>query len=189
MPSLHCPVEDALVVLIDVQPTFMSAIHEGDRVVRRSKFLLDIANLLDVPLIATEQNAERMGGLDPSLVPPTPIVPKMTFSCWGSEEFRTRVRDTKKGSIVLVGIETHICVSLTALDLLDSGFDVFVCPDAVSARSNEMHKLGMERMRDAGVMPAHTESLAYEWMGTAKHPKFRDALKIVKESASEMGHR
>jgi len=188
MPSLHCPLDDAVVVLIDVQPTFMSAIFEADRVVRRSRFLIQIANMLQIPVIATEQYRERMGGLDPALAGDlakgTSIVPKMSFSCWGAEEFRTCIRETRRGSMVLVGIETHICVSLTALDLLDSGFDVFVCPDAAGARSNEMHKLGMERMRDAGVMPAHTESLAYEWMGAATHPKFKDALKVVKEFAS-----
>jgi len=79
-----------------------------------------------------------------------------------------------------VGIETHICVTLTALDLLKNGYGVFVCPDAVSSRTIEQHKLGMERMRDSGAIASHTETLAYEWMGTAESPVFREVLRLVK---------
>jgi len=188
MPPLHCPASDAAIILVDVQPTFMAAIHEGERVVRRSKFLLQMATMLDIPVLATEQYPSRMGGLDPRILeamgPGVRPMGKMSFSCLGLPKFRAALESLRKSHIVLIGIETHICVSLTALDLLESGFEVFVCPDAVSARSNEMHKLGMERMRDAGVMPSHTESLAYEWMGSAEHPKFKEALALVKESAS-----
>lgn len=187
MPPLHCPANDVAVVLIDVQPTFMAAIHENERVVKRACFLLEMAKMLEIPVLATEQNASRMGGLDPRIVAALPSttrhIGKMSFSCWGEPKFRVAVESLRKSHLVLLGIETHICVSLTALDLLESGFEVFVCPDAVSARTNEMHKLGMERMRDAGVMPSHTESLAYEWMGSAEHPKFKAALTLVKESA------
>lgn len=174
--------DDSLLVVVDIQPSFMAGIHESERVLRRSEFLIDSAQLLGVPIVSTEQYPSRMGGLDPQIAMRLPDKPwpKMAFSCWGSDAFRNTVESAGKRCVVLVGIETHICVTLTALDLLNNGYQVFVCPDAVSARSMEMHKLGMERMRDSGAIASHTETLVYEWMGTADHPKFRDVLALVK---------
>ena len=143
--------------------------------------LKEAARILDVPVMSTVQNPDRMGGIDERFELSEPIS-KMAFSCAGSGTFREGLESHGRKSIVLVGIETHICVTLTALDLLREGYQVFVCPDAVSARSNERHKLGMERMRDAGVMPTHTETLVYEWMAAADHPKFREVLQVVKSA-------
>lgn len=182
MPSIHCPVDDAIVVAVDIQPTFMAAIHEPERVVARSRFLLSVAKLLELPILATEQYPTRMGALDERLVPLLPFapMPKMAFSCWGAEGFQDAIEASGRANVVLVGIETHICVTLTALDLLKNGYGVFVCPDAVSSRTLEQHKLGMERMRDSGAIASHTETLAYEWMGTAANPVFREVLPLVK---------
>lgn len=183
MPVLHCPAEDALIVLVDIQSNFLEVIHERDRVVRRSRYLAQVGQALGIPVVATEQNPSRLGTLESSLIPcvHSPF-PKMSFSCWGSAEFREAVESSGRSCIVLIGVESHICVTLTALDLLNAGYNVFVCPDAISARSVEMHKLGMERMRDSGVMPSHTDTLVYEWLGSAEHPKFKDVLKLVKEA-------
>lgn len=184
MSSVHCPVDQSVIVAIDIQPKFMKAIHEAERVERRSKLLIRSAQVLDIPVLSTVQNPERMGGFhDEILDKRLPPIEKMAFSCWGSPEFRDKLQAFERSCVVLVGIESHICITLTALDLLVAGYKVFVCPDAISARSHEMHKLGMERMRDSGVMPSHTETLIYEWMGTAEHPSFRDILPLVKEAS------
>ncbi|HVT12650.1 MAG TPA: isochorismatase family protein [Fimbriimonadaceae bacterium] len=176
---------DSILIVVDEQPSFMQAIWEAERVLRRTDFLLRIAALVGVPVLATEQYPRRMGGTNPLLMPFLLEAPfgKMSFSCCGCEAFMARLEETGRRQAILVGIETHICVSQTAADLLNSGFEVVVCPDAVSARTVEMHKLGMERMRDSGALPMHSESVAYEWMGTAEHPAFREALKVVKELA------
>ncbi len=181
--AIKARAEDSILIVVDEQPSFMQTIWEAERVLRRTEFLLRIAALVGVPIVATEQYPSRMGGANPRLLPhiPEPPIGKMSFSCWGSEAFANRLERTGRRQPILVGIETHICVSQTAADLLNSGFEVVVCPDAVSARTVEMHKLGMERMRDSGALPMHSESVAYEWMGTADHPAFREALKIVKE--------
>lgn len=84
---------------------------------------------------------------------------------------------------MLIGAETHICVAATALDLIDAGYLVTVCPDAVTARTEERHKLGMERLRDHGAKPAHTESVVYEWTKDASNPAFRTVLSLVKQFA------
>lgn len=185
MPSIHCPIDDSLLVVVDIQPSFMSAIHEAERVVRRSRFIAEVANVLEVPIVSTIQNPSRMGGMEAEITASLRQEPfsKMAFSCWGSEEFQNAVKASGKRCVVLVGIETHICVTLTTLDLLANGFNVLVCPDAVSARSLEMHKLGMERMRDSGAIASHTETLVYGWMESAEHPKFRDVLPLVKAAS------
>jgi nicotinamidase-related amidase len=103
----------------------------------------------------------------------------------GCEPFASALRATERNQAVLVGVETHICVSQTALSLLSEGFEVFVCADAVGARSVDRHKLGMERMRDAGAVAAHTEAIAYEWLQTADDPQFREALELIKEYGTE----
>ena len=183
MPVLHCSVEDAVIVVVDIQSTFMEVIHERERVLRRSRYLAQVAQVLDIPVLATEQNPTRLGELEDSLLPfVSRPISKMSFSCWGSAEFREGIEGSGRSSIVLVGVETHICVALTALDLVNAGYNVFVCPDATSSRTVEMHKLGMERMRDSGVLPSHTDTLVYEWLGSAEHPKFKEVLKLVKEA-------
>lgn len=178
MPRARFTPEESVLLVIDIQAALLSSIHEIDRVVSRSAFLIKIAKLLDVPIVATVQNPSRMGAIEPTLASllDEPHA-KMAFSACDAVAEQLKERS----QAILVGIETHICVSQTAHDLLDKGLTVAVCPDAVSARSLERHKLGMERIRDAGAIPAHTESIAYEWLRSADHPVFREALKIVKE--------
>jgi nicotinamidase-related amidase len=106
----------------------------------------------------------------------------MSFSCSGCDLFRRRFVNAEPCQVVLVGVETHICVNQTAHDLLDLGHTVIVCADAVSARTEDRHTLGLGRLRDAGAIVAHSESVVYEWMRSADHEKFREVLKIVKSS-------
>lgn len=169
-------------IVVDLQPAFLKAIEGGEAVLRRSEFLVRIANLLGVPIIATVQNASRMGGLDPTLMEliPEPPFEKMAFSCMGCAPFASRLAAMERRKAILVGIETHICVSQTAHHLLDQDYDVAICVDAVGARTQLRHQAGIERLRDADACLAHSESIAYEWMHSAEHPKFRDALEIVK---------
>lgn len=174
-----------MVLVIDLQPNFLEGIWEADRVLQRSAFLIKVANVLGVPVLASEQYATRMGGTSATISEHLQVRPfdKMTFSCAGCSDWSEALSLLQRDQVVLVGIETHICVTLSALDLLAS-HQVAVCPDAVSARTADRHKLGMERMRDCGVMPVHTEALAYDWMQTAEHERFREVLSLVKEHST-----
>ena len=185
MPRTALTPEESVLVVIDLQPKFMVAIADADRVDARSRFLVEVAHTLDVPILATEQNRARMGELDPRIAArlSVPAIDKMSCGGTGSPEFVSALKATGRKQVVIVGIETHICVSLTALSLLEMDYEVVVCPDAVSSRTVERHKLGMERLRDGGVVPAHTEAVCYEWMGSADHARFRDVLTIVKFAA------
>ena len=183
MPRVKLDPRLSVLVLIDIQPSLTKTIFEIDRVLARIGFLANVANLLEIPILITEQNPSRMGSTVPelaSVVASHKPIAKMSFSAMGCEEFKGALAASGRSQAVLAGLETHICVSQTAQDLLDRGLEVVVCPDAVSSRSFEAHKLGMERIRDAGIVPAHTESVAYEWMGTASDPTFKPFLEIVK---------
>jgi nicotinamidase-related amidase len=181
--SLFIPtVAESALIVVDLQPSFLKAIHEADRVLHRSEFLVRVASILEVPVLATVQNPERMGGPDERVAPYVldPEEGKMAFSCAGCGPLMSRLQSMDRGQAILVGIETHICVSQTAHHLLDQGFEVAVCADAVGARSEDRHQIGLERIRMAGTAIAHTESIAYEWMGGADHPKFKEVLEVVK---------
>lgn len=199
MPGSIADASRSVLIVIDMQPSFLKAIYEADRVVRRVEFLLRIANLVGVPVLATEQYPERMAGTHERLLAQlkSPPIGKMTFSCVGCEAFdgalagfvnrqstmatsNSPIRTPNSTQAVLIGIETHICITQTALGLLDRGYEVKVCEDAVSARRREMSDIGCRRLRHAGVDVAHSESIAYEWLKRADCPMFRDALVVVK---------
>ncbi len=174
--------EESVLVIVDMQPTFLEPIHRRDEVLHRVKFLAECARLLEVPMLYTEQYAERMGGTEDELkrLIGKDGFGKKAFSCSGSEEFVSAITGLAKDHVVLCGVETHICVNQTAQDLLDDDFDIFLAVDACSSRSQEMHDIGVARLRDVGVQAAHSESIVYEWMKSADHPDFRDVLKVVK---------
>ncbi|MCW5943801.1 MAG: isochorismatase family protein [Fimbriimonadaceae bacterium] len=179
----------SVLVVVDVQPSFLNGIVEAERVLARTAFLVEMASLLEIPVLATEQYPSRMGGTHATLLPlletaRAPRLGKMTFSCAGCQAFDESLAAMRRDQVVLCGIETHICVTQTALMLLGSGHEVLVAGDAVSARTEMAHDLGAARMRQAGAAIAHSESVAYEWMVAADHPRFREALSVVKRYAS-----
>ena len=176
--------EQSVVIVVDIQPKFMAPIFEADRFLSRTKLLVSAAKLPVGPVLHTEQYPERMGGTEEEVqaLIGQPAFGKMAFSCCGSEEFMAALEKTGATQAILCGIESHICVNQTAHDLIDEEYDVVLATDAVSARTLEMHKLAVKRMRDLGVVTAHSESILYEWMGSADHPKFKEALQLVKEA-------
>ncbi|RMG25657.1 MAG: isochorismatase family protein [Armatimonadetes bacterium] len=171
-------------LVVDIQDSFLAPIPNRDAVVHRSSFLIEIANLLSVPILVTEQYRERMGATTEAirkLLPEgTPCVDKLCFSSVEREGIWAELRASRRNQVVLVGIETHICVTQSALDLLDSGREVFLCADAAGARPDGAHEIALGRLARAGVQVTHTESVAYEWLKEAGTDPFRDALKIVK---------
>ena len=173
---------DTVIVAVDLQSVFMKVIHDIDRVVANSKLLLRSASILHVPVVATSQNAEKLGGVHEEIAAllTEPVIDKMTFSASRSPEFTAALTRHGRKQIVLCGVETHICVTQTALDLVDAGYQVHVVVDAVSSRSMEKHKLGMERLRDNGALPIASEAVVYELLGQAGTPEFREILKLVR---------
>jgi isochorismate hydrolase len=172
----------ALLALIDLQEPFLRGIDDRQRVIDRCRFLAQSATILGVPIVGTLQYAERMGGYVPEIAEFVPLpIDKMSFSSAGSGAFCDHLRDSGRRQILLAGVETHICIAQTALDLLHHGYQVHVAADAVSARTMDRHKLGMEKLRDAGVIPCCAEQAVFEMLEVSGSDEFKQVLKLVKE--------
>ena len=176
--------EETILVVVDMQEPFLRGIHERERLTQNVLLLVQAAAILNVPVIATLQYAERMGGVVPEVASllPSEFEPldKLTFSCAGNAAFQEALAVSGRRQILLCGVETHICVSQTALDLTHQGYQVHIAADAVSARSLEKHKLGMERIRDSAVLPCAAEAAVYELLKAAGTPDFKSILQLVK---------
>ena len=173
--------EDTLLVVVDMQEPFLRGIHDRARLLDNVRLLAVAIPLLGVPILTTTQYATRMGGFVTELADLTPPpLDKLCFSCAGQPEFMDAVHCTGRRQVLLCGVETHICIAQTALDLTAQGFQVHVAADAVSARNMEKHKLGMERLRDSGVLPCAAEAAVYELLGAAGTPEFKAILELVK---------
>ena len=178
--------DDTLLVVVDMQEPFLRGIHDRERLTQNVRLLIEAGAVLQIPMIPMTQYAERMGSVVPEIMQafpnPADYVPldKLCFSCAGSEGFRERMASFGRRQILLCGVETHICVSQTALDLVFQGYQVHVAADAVSARSLEQHKLGMERMRDSAVLPCAAEAAVYELLREAGTPEFKSILTLVR---------
>lgn len=177
---------DSALVLIDYQERLMPAMHDGAAVVAKAAFLARVARELDVPVLATVQNPSRLGpNVDPlpELVDET--VEKMTFAGCGPDLDAALGRRTAHGGgtaeIVLGGCETHVCLLQSALGLLESGHRVWVVADACGSRHPADRDAALERLRAAGAIIVTAEMVAFEWLGTAAHPRFKAVSALVKE--------
>jgi len=181
---LATPGESVLLV-IDVQERLISTIAKADKVITNIAALVEIAQIQKIPSVVTEQ--EKLGPTVPHLrtlleqnKSYKPIV-KQSFSCCKDENFRKALEATDRKKILVTGIETHICVGQTSLELLSNGYGVYVVSDATSAHAKEDHQAAIDRLRRAGAIITTTETLIYELTATAQTPEFRQILAIVKK--------
>ena len=173
--------ESSVLVVIDVQDKLLAKIPAAGALVRNAAFLLDVAALLDVPVRATEQYPKGLGPTTPEIArrlpPDTPA--KTTFSCCGAGTFLDELRMLQRPDVVLVGMETHVCVAQTALDLLHAGLHVHLVVDALAARHAVDHDTALRRLERAGAVPTTAEAVAFEWVGDSTHPQFKAVSKLV----------
>src|SRR5215472_11486837 len=175
---------ECALVVIDIQEKLLPPIFEKERLVRNSQLLIRLANILSLPVIATTQYARGLGQIVSeiaSLLPQTDSLDKLEFGCFGNGEFCSRIsRLSGRNTLLLCGMETHICVLQTAMGALNQGHIVHVAADAVSSRAELNWKFGLERMRDAGAVISSTEMIIYELLGKSGSPEFREMLKHLK---------
>lgn len=178
--SLLIDPDDCVLVLVDVQDGFLERIDEGvkEGLVDRIAFLVLGAKFCGIPVIASVESPEDWGGLHAGLVDvvgDAPVIPKAVFGLADDPLVGPAVRESGRGTVVLVGLETDVCVAHSALGLLDRGHNVVVVEDAV-ASPGRAHQAGLDRMRRAGVTPVVTKQLHYEWMRTVERSRqFSDA--------------
>lgn len=170
-------------VVVDVQERLMPAIFERKRVVQNVVRLLRSAHILQVPYFVTEQYRKGLGATLPEVQEAAADfrpMEKVVFSACGADGFLPALRARKVADVLLSGVESHVCVLQTCLDLLEAGFRVFVISDAVSSRTLENACFGLERMRDAGAVVVSTEMALFELLGRAGTEEFKQVLPLVK---------
>ncbi len=177
--------EDSLLLCVDIQERLLESMVEParGRMLENTKHLIKVAQLLEMPVFYTEQYPQVLGQTQTDIQAALPNdakqFAKQSFSCCGEAEFMTQLRATHKRQIVITGMETHICVMQSALDLVDAGYEVFVVDDAVCSQRMAHWKSALHRMRLAGVSVAPTESIMFEWIRNADHPHFKTVSALL----------
>lgn len=178
--------EEVVLAVVDLQARLVPAIAGAPALLRACRRIIRTCDLLGVPTLFTEQYPQGLGPTVPEvadLFAGRQPVAKTTFGCFACPDFVRAIEQTGRRSLLLAGVEAHICVFQTALQALTLGFDVYVLEDAVGARTDGARQTGLSRLNAAGAVPSHTEMASYELLGTAGTPEFRSALAIVKEEA------
>lgn len=162
---------------IDLQERLLPVIANREQVVQKTGLMLKIARLFTLPIFVTEQVPEKLGSTikeiaDLAAVPARTKTDLSALPALSSGYLSE--------TWILAGIETHVCVRQTALDLLDRKFRVYVLADATGSRNENDHRLALEEFRATGIQVVSVEALAWELIGSATHPKFREALQILK---------
>jgi nicotinamidase-related amidase len=183
--------EDAVLVVVDVQEKLLPAIHNPDFLVGNIARLVRGAAALEVPLIVSEQYPKGLGRTVPELAAPIEeargknpelvrLVEKTTFSCAAEDRFLDAIEGLGREQIIICGIEAHICVLQTAMDLQEEGNLVYVVADAIGSRNPANRDLALQRMQMNGIQPAVTESALYEMLHDSRHEAFKEICALVK---------
>jgi nicotinamidase-related amidase len=176
--------DDALLLLVDMQEKLQPLIADDARLRSRAAALAEGCRLLGVPVVVTEQYPKGLGAtvreLDGALKAAGGAVAKTSFSCASDASVRAAIEATGRRSVLLAGVEAHICVLQTALDLMDRGYAVHVVEDAVGSRAPTDKEAGLARLRKNGAEPSTVEMALFELMGDAKHPRFREVQALIK---------
>jgi nicotinamidase-related amidase len=178
--------DQTLLLVVDVQEKLLPVIHDGESVERNIERLIRGCDLLRIPAVVTEQYVKGLGRttarLRTALESAGGYAPaeKMCFSCFGAGDIAATIREKGRRTVVVAGIEAHVCVHQTVLDLLDAGFDVQVVADAVSSRSPKNRRVALARMTAEGAKLTTTEMLLFELTGTSGTDEFKAISKLVK---------
>ncbi len=182
-PELMRP-DDTGLLVVDVQERLLAVQTNGKQVVWNVRRLLDGAKILGIQSAATEQYPEKLGGTVPELVARLSSTPqsKLAFSCGGCDAIFSTWRAAGIHRVLVCGIETHVCVQQTVLDLLAAGFQVLIAVDAVSTRFAIDHEIALRRMEASGALLTTTEAAMFEWCGAAGTAEFKGISALAKET-------
>ncbi len=172
-------------IVVDIQEKLLPPIFQKDQLVRNSQLLIRLAGILKIPALMTTQYTKGLGKTVPEvsdLLPDVEPIDKHMFSCFGSDLFCSALKRLpgNRNTVLLCGMESHICVTQTALGALREGYIVHVASDAVSSRTEWNWKIGLERMRAAGAVISSTEMMIYELLRSSGAPAFKELLPYLK---------
>jgi nicotinamidase-related amidase len=174
---------NTIVVMIDFQEKLTRAMLDKEALVENAVKMVSGAKILGVPIIRTEQNPNGLGRTVPELeelLGDVEPITKLSFSCCGEPKFMEALQKSERQQILIGGIESHVCVYQTVLDLAASGYEVQVLADVVSSRTAENRNIGLERCREAGASTTSVETALFEMLRAAEGDKFKQMLRVVK---------
>jgi nicotinamidase-related amidase len=175
--------DNTVLLIIDVQGKLARVMDNEEMLFENLQKLIKGAKILGIPILWTEQNPEGLGPTIPevaNLLSGIKPISKLSFSCCGNERFTEALRALNRKQVLLAGIEAHVCIYQTAVDLIDLGYEVQVVTDAISSRTKANKGIALEKMKKAGASLTSMETALFELLKVAEGPKFREILKIVK---------
>lgn len=174
--------QDGILFIVDVQTRLIAAMPDPEAVIARATILLEAAGRLGVPIVASEQYPQGLGHTDERLPLPASarVFAKTAFSATRDPAILTHLESLDRRQVVLCGMEAHVCVLQTAIDLADRGFRPAVVADAVASRLPERRDRGLARMAQAGVAVVDSEMVVFEWLGRAGTPEFKELSRLIR---------
>lgn len=176
-------INDCCLIVVDVQGKLAQRMVDKETLFKNIQILIQSARILEVPILWCQQVPEALGPTAPEIaemLAGNEPIDKACFSCWGAATFRDRLQGLGRKQALICGIETHVCIYQTALDLLREGFEPSVIADAVSSRTSENKRIALDRMATEGIHIVGTEMVLFELLRTAEHPQFRQIARLVK---------
>ena len=176
-------IKECSLVVVDVQGKLAQLMYNKDVLFKNIQTLIKTAKILKVPIIWCQQSPESLGLTIPEiseLLTDIKPINKAAFSCCGDEQFNLRLNELSRKQVMLCGIETHVCIYQTAIDLLGKGFSVDVIADAVSSRTKENRKVALKRISAEGVKISSVEMALFELLKTSEHPNFKEIARLIK---------
>lgn len=176
-------IHNCCLIVVDVQGKLAQLMYDKQALFKNIQILIKAAKILDIPILWCQQCPDSLGPTVPEiaqLLAGNEPIDKAAFSCCGSEQFNARLNKLARQQVLLCGIEAHVCIYQTAIDLLRKGFSVDVIADAVSSRTAENKQIALSRMAGQGVNISCTEMALFELLKTAEHPQFKQIAKLVK---------
>ncbi len=176
-------IQNCCLVVVDVQGKLARLMYDKQIIFKNIKILIKTAKILNVPILWCQQCPDALGPTIPEiaqLLTDNEPIDKSAFSCCGNEQFNIKLNESTRQQVLLCGIETHVCIYQTAVDLLANGFSVDVIADAVSSRTPENKQIAINKMAAGQINISCTETVLFELLRTAEHPQFKQIAKLIK---------
>jgi isochorismate hydrolase len=175
--------DSAVLIVIDIQGSLFQAMQDKENLLAQAIKVIKGSNVFNLPIIVTEQTPAKLGQTVLQITQEltgSEIISKETFSCWGNNHFREKLATFSRREVIVMGIEGHVCVYQTVIDLMENGYIVHVVADAVSSRTKENSTIGLAAMKSAGAHLTSAEMVLFELLRSAGDANFKEIYKIVK---------
>jgi nicotinamidase-related amidase len=183
MPQELISKNDSVLLVLDIQGTLFETMHKKEKMLEASLKMIEFAKRVGIPTVVTEQYPKGLGPSLPEILqalPDADIISKTSFSCFGEPRFDARIRSLNRKTIIVVGMETHICVAQTTLDGIAKGYDMYLVADAITSYSSSDTKIAFRRLRAAGATIATSEMAMFEILRAAKTGDFEKCFDLLK---------